>query len=108
MRATVRYLVFTFSTSTTVHVRPLLPLAVAGAAGTMLATSLPAQTPATQAPQVTVGGVVFGQYLYQLKDSLGAGNQNQFSIQRAYLNVIGRFSGGLQTRVTADITPAGA
>ena len=90
------------------HVRPLLTLAVAGAASAMLATSLPAQAPAAQAPQVTVGGVVFGQYLYQLKDSLGAGNQNQFSIQRAYLNVIGRFSGGLQTRVTADIAPTGA
>jgi hypothetical protein len=67
-----------------------------------------AQAQATQAPQVTVGGVVYGQFLYQLKDSLGAGHQNQFSIQRAYINVLGRFSGGIQTRVTADIAPAGA
>jgi hypothetical protein len=85
-----------------------LTLAVAGAASAMLATRLPAQAPAAQAPQVTVGGVVYGQYLYQLKDSLGAGHQNQFSIQRSYVNVIGRFSGGLQTRITADIAPAGA
>src|SRR5437588_12628623 len=63
--------------------------------------ALAAQAPAP--PQVTVGGVVYGQFLYQLKDSLGAGHQNQFSIQRAYVNVIGRFAGGVQTRVTADI-----
>lgn len=82
-------------------VRPALILAA------ILTTSLRAQTQAAQSPQVTVGGVVFGQYLYQLEDSLGAGNQNQFSIQRAYVNVVGRFSGGLQTRVTADIAPTG-
>jgi len=70
--------------------------------------ALAAQGPqaAPPAPQVTAGGVVYGQYLYQLKDSLGAGHQNQFSIQRAYFNVIGRFSGGVQTRVTADLLPA--
>ena len=65
------------------------------------------QAAAPAAPQLTVGGVVYGQYLYQLKDSLGAGNQNQFSIQRAYINAIGRFSGGLLTRVTLDIAPTG-
>ena len=73
---------------------------------TVAAAPLAAQAPPP--PQVTVGGVVYGQYLYQLKDSLGAGDQNQFSIQRAYINVIGRFSGGLQTRVTADVAPQGA
>ena len=62
---------------------------------------------ASQSPQVTVGGVVYGQYLYQLKDSLGAGNQNQFSIQRAYINVLGRFGGGISTRLTTDIAPTG-
>jgi len=34
---------------------------------------------------------------------LGQGHQNQFSIQRAYVNVIGRFSGGVYARITADI-----
>ncbi|HET8712298.1 MAG TPA: porin [Gemmatimonadales bacterium] len=58
-------------------------------------------------PQVALSGVVFGQYLYQLKDSVGAGHQNQFSIQRAYLNVLGRFGGGIQTRLTTDLAPAG-
>lgn len=88
------------------HVRPLLSLA-AVAAISLSASTLHAQNP-PPAPQVTVGGVVYGQYLYQLKDSLGAGDQNQFSIQRAYINVLGRFSGGVQTRVTADIAPVGA
>ncbi|OLC06510.1 MAG: hypothetical protein AUH46_00200 [Gemmatimonadetes bacterium 13_1_40CM_70_15] len=69
--------------------------------------ALAAQAPqAPPAPQVTVGGIVYGQFLYQLKDSLGAGHQNNFSVQRAYINVIGRFAGGVQTRVTADILPA--
>ena len=72
---------------------------------TVAAARLAAQAPPP--PQVTVGGVVYAQYLYQLKDSLGAGDQNQFSVQRAYINVIGRFSGGVQTRVTADIQPSG-
>ena len=67
-----------------------------------------AQSQNPQAPQVTVGGLVYGQYLYQLKDSLGAGNQNQFSIQRAYINVLGRFGGGIGTRLTTDIAPTGA
>ena len=73
---------------------------------TVAAVPLAAQAPPP--PQVTVSGVVYAQYLYQLKDSLGAGDQNQFSVQRAYINVIGRFSGGLLTRVTADVAPQGA
>jgi hypothetical protein len=72
-----------------------------------LISAFPAVAQAPPTPQVTVTGVVYGQYLHQLKDSLGAGNQNQFSIQRSYINVLGRFSGGVQTRVTADIAPVG-
>src|SRR5438067_6294740 len=52
-------------------------------------------------PQVTVGGLVYTQFVYQLKDTLN--HVNNFDITRAYVNVIGRFSGGLYTRVTADI-----
>jgi hypothetical protein len=86
-----------------VHARLLAAL------GALSLAALPAaaQSQNPQAPQVTVGGVVYGQYLYQLKDSLGAGNQNQFSIQRAYINVLGRFAGGLSTRVTVDIAQPG-
>jgi len=86
-----------------VHARLLAPLCALGIAA--LPAAAQAQNP--QAPQVTVGGLAYGQYLYQLKDSVGAGNQNQFSIQRAYVNVLGRFGGGIQTRVTVDIAPTG-
>ncbi len=51
-------------------------------------------------PQVTVGGVVYTQYVYQLKDTVN--HVNTFDITRAYVNVLGKFSGGVGTRVTAD------
>lgn len=77
--------------------------------GAAVAWAVPAaaQTPAP-APTVTVSGVAYAQYLYQLKDSAGAGDQNQFSVQRAYLNVIGKFADGITTRITTDIAPTGA
>ena len=90
----------------TCSIRRALGVAVVAAAGGMVPVT--AQQTAPPPPQVTVGGVVYGQYLYQLKDSLGAGDQNQFSIQRAYINVVGKFSGGLQTRVTGDLQPSGS
>src|SRR2546428_14068557 len=86
-----------------VPIRQALGVAVVAAAAGVGPLAAQQATPA--APQVTAGALVYGQFLYQLKDSLGAGHQNQFSIQRAYINVIGRFSGGVQTRVTADLTP---
>ena len=95
------------------HVRQLLTLAAAVAASATSVSTLPAQAPAAPpAPQVTVSAVVYGQYQYDLKDSVGAagasfGKQNQFSIQRAYVNVIGRFGSNLLTRITADIAPSG-
>lgn len=94
------------------HVRQLLNLAAPVAAGVMLVSPLTAQAPPPAPPQVTVGGLVYGQLQYDLKDSVGAagvstGHQNQFSIKRAYLNLNGRFSGGLQARITTDINPAG-
>jgi hypothetical protein len=73
-----------------------------GAAGTAVAAgtaSLAAQ--GSPAPQVTVGGVVYTQFVYQLKDT--ANHLNNFDITRAYVNVLGKFSGGVSTRVTADI-----
>ena len=89
----------------TCSIRRALGVAVVAAAGGVVPVT--AQQTAPPPPQVTVSGVVYGQYLYQLKDSLGAGDQNQFSIQRAYINVLGKFSGGLQTRVTGDLQPNG-
>ena len=52
-------------------------------------------------PTVTVGGVVYAQYLYQIKDT--ANHVNNFDITRSYINVIGKWPSGLATRVTADI-----
>jgi hypothetical protein len=69
---------------------------VTAAAG---AAPLAAQAPTP--PQVTVGGLVYTQYLYQIKDTTN--HLNSFDIKRAYINLIGRFSGGVYTRVTADI-----
>jgi len=62
-----------------------------------------AQAPAAQAPQVTVGGVVYTQYQY----TDAAVHTNTFDVTRAYVNVLGRFSGGITTRVTADVIPSG-
>ena len=87
------------------HVRPLLSLAAAGALSALSATALCAQAPA-QAPQVTVSGVSYLQYVYQLKDT--AAHNNNFDVTRAYINVLGRFAGGVGTRITADIQRVGA
>jgi hypothetical protein len=73
--------------------------AIAGAAG---AAPLAAQGSPTPAPQVTVGGLVYTQYLYQLKDTLTP-HLNSFDVTRAYVNLFGKFAGGVGTRVTADI-----
>src|SRR5256712_4331429 len=77
--------------------RRALGVAVAAAA----AGAMPLAAQGSPAPQVTVGGVVYTQFVYQLKDTVA--HINNFDITRAYVNVSGRFSGGVYTRVTADI-----
>ena len=64
----------------------------------LAAAPLAAQAPAP--PQVTVTGVVYTQYQYLMKNPSGV---NRFDVTRAYVNVLGRFAGGISTRVTADI-----
>lgn len=61
--------------------------------------SLAAQAPAP--PQVTIGGLVYTQYVYQLADSVT--HFNAFDVTRAYINVLGRFANGVTARVTPDI-----
>jgi len=56
-----------------------------------------------QAPTVTVGGVGYAGYYYNLKDTVGSGHTNNFDVTRAYVNVLGKFAYGVGTRVTADI-----
>jgi hypothetical protein len=82
-------------------IRRALGVAVMAAAAT--APRLAAQAPTP--PQLTVGGLVYTQYAYQLKDSVN--HANTFDITRAYLNLIGRFSGGLYTRLTTDVQRVG-
>jgi hypothetical protein len=58
--------------------------------------------------QVTVGGLVYAQYQYNLaSDTLKADSAiqhiNNFDITRAYINLTGRFTGGIAARLTADI-----
>src|SRR5437667_5427292 len=81
----------------TFSIRRALGVAVVAA----VAGAAPLAAQGSPPPQVTVGGVVYTQYVYQLKDSLN--HINTFDITRAYVNVIGRFSGGVGTRVTGDI-----
>lgn len=72
-------------------IAPLMTLVVA-------ATALSAQ--------VTVGGVGFTQFGYGLKtdSSLSTpAHANNFDVTRAYVNVLGKFSNGVQTRVTFDV-----
>lgn len=71
-----------------------LALLLAGTAG----AAVPA---VAQAPTVTVGGLAYAQFVYQLKDT--AGHLNNFDVTRAYLNVVGKFAYGIGTRVTPDI-----
>ncbi len=82
--------------------RATLLVAAAAALG---AAPLVAQQPTQPAPQVTVGGLVYTQFTYQDAPI----HFDNFDVKRAYINVIGRFSGGIYTRVTADIynPPAG-
>lgn len=71
---------------------------LAAVVATAVATPLAGQE---QQPTVTVGGVVYAQYSYQLKDT--ANHVNNFDVLRAYINVVGRFPHGIYTRVTPDI-----
>ena len=77
--------------------RGAMYLAVAAALG-----AAPLAGQATQGSPVSVGVTAYAQYVYQLKDTSST-KQNNFDLTRAYVNVIGRFSGGVYTRVTADV-----
>ena len=67
---------------------------------------LPRMAAAQNQTQVTVSGVGYAQYGYLLKDT--ANHNNAFDITRAYINLIGKFAGGVGVRVTADVNrPAG-
>jgi hypothetical protein len=76
--------------------------ALGSAAALALATlPLSAQNP----PSVTVDGVSYLQYLYQLKDTTS--HQNEFDVTRAYVNVRGHY-GPISTRITSDVFGSGS
>jgi hypothetical protein len=80
------------------------------AVGTAIVAAAAAGPLAAQGSQpspVTVGVTAYAQWVYQLKDTAST-KQNNFDITRGYVNVIGRFSNGVYTRVTADIFSATA
>jgi len=65
------------------------------------------------AAQTSVSGVAYAQWQYLLyTDTLTADSNlphiNNFDVTRAYINLNGRFTGGITTRVTADIFNSGA
>ena len=67
----------------------------------LLAIGLIPASRASAQNTVTVGGVVYTQYKYLVNDT--AAHVNQFDVTRSYVNVIGRFDGGIMTRVTGDV-----
>jgi len=87
-----------------VRVFPTPPAVPRGAIATLLA-SLVAAPIAAQSPQVTVTGVGYANFGYSLHvdSSLAVpGHDNNFDISRSYVNVLGKFSNGVSTRVTVD------
>ncbi len=78
--------------------RRALGVAVVAAA----AATSPLAAQATQGSPISVGATVYAQYVYQLKDTVSP-KQNNFDVTRGYVNVIGRFTNGVYTRVTVDL-----
>jgi hypothetical protein len=80
--------------------RGLLMAAITAA--TMTGGELAAQATATTtpAPQITVGGVGYTQWGYNLS---GGRHLDAFDVTRAYLNFNAKFAGGVAIRITPDI-----
>ncbi len=70
------------------------------AAALLLGAAAAAPLAAQNTPHLSIGGVGFAQWGAQL-DSLSP--TNSFDVTRAYLNFIGTFPDGIQTRITGDI-----
>ncbi len=87
------------------HARLAFRALAAVALSALTASAVSAQTSAQQAPQVSVTGVVYTQYQYS---DAPIAAKSTFDMTRAYVNVLGRFSNGITTRVTTDIIPSAA
>jgi len=88
-----------------VHARLAFRALAAVALSALTASAVQAQASAQQAPQVSVTGVVYTQYQYS---DAPIAAKSTFDMTRAYVNVLGRFSNGITTRVTTDILPSAA
>jgi hypothetical protein len=83
-----------------VHTRLSLQLVAVGALALFGAQAQAQQ--AAPAPQVAVTGVIYTQWQY----TDAAVHTNTFDVTRAYVNALGRFANGINTRVTLDILPS--
>ena len=83
------------------HARLAFRALAAVALSALTASAVMAQASA-QAPQVSVTGVVYTQYQYS---DAPIATKSTFDMTRAYVNVLGRFSNGITTRLTTDIAP---
>ena len=86
------------------HARLAFRALAAVALSALAAPALRAQASAQQAPQATVTGVIYTQYQYS---DAPIAAKSTFDMTRAYVNVLGRFSNGITTRLTTDILPNG-
>ena len=84
------------------HARLAFRALAAVALSALTASAVQAQASAQQAPQVSVTGVVYTQYQYS---DAPIAAKSTFDMTRAYVNVLGRFSNGITTRLTTDILP---
>ncbi len=59
-----------------------------------------------QAPTVSVAGVIYSRFAYQLRTDSAltpVGHGNNFELDRAYIRALGKFPNGIQTQVTVDV-----
>ncbi|HMJ59663.1 MAG TPA: hypothetical protein VK467_11035, partial [Gemmatimonadales bacterium] len=86
------------------HARLAFRALAAVALSALTASAVQAQASAQQAPQVSVTGVIYTQYQYS---DAPIPAKSTFDMTRAYVNVLGRFSNGITTRLTTDVLPNG-
>ena len=86
------------------HARLAFRALAAVALSALTASAAQAQASAQQAPQVSVTGVIYTQYQYS---DAPIPAKSTFDMTRAYVNVLGRFSNGITTRLTTDVLPNG-
>ena len=69
-------------------------------AATIAGGEVAAQATTPAAPQLTVSGVAYAQWNYNLA---GSQHVNAFDVTRTYINFNGKFAGGVSTRITPDV-----